>query len=143
MWGLESISDDTQGWQSYNEGLPNVRVDMFQLRAEDRTIALATHGRGVFMGTFNQGAPDFVPLSTTEISETTNELLIYPNPTQGEINFNSDIRSANVFSNSGRLIYSSAIENQKLDLSSFDAGIYIIQAKDVNGSIRSTKLVKK
>lgn len=55
VWGLESISETEQGWTSYNQGLPNVRVDMLQIRKSDSTIALATHGRGVFLGKFDQG----------------------------------------------------------------------------------------
>ncbi|MEQ9007686.1 MAG: PKD domain-containing protein, partial [Ekhidna sp.] len=55
VWGLESIEIEEEGWKSYNDGLPNVRVDMMQIRKSDSVIALATHGRGVFTGKFNQG----------------------------------------------------------------------------------------
>lgn len=55
IWGLESIYTEEEEWKSYNQGLPNVRVDMLQIRKSDSTIALATHGRGVFTGKFDQG----------------------------------------------------------------------------------------
>lgn len=56
IWGLESIIESEQGWKSYNQGLPNVRVDMLQVRKSDSTVALATHGRGAFIGKFDQGS---------------------------------------------------------------------------------------
>ncbi|SNS45650.1 Por secretion system C-terminal sorting domain-containing protein [Ekhidna lutea] len=56
VWGLESIELEEEGWKAYNEGLPNVRIDMMQIRKSDSVIALATHGRGVFTGKFDQGA---------------------------------------------------------------------------------------
>ncbi|MCB9263254.1 MAG: T9SS type A sorting domain-containing protein [Flavobacteriales bacterium] len=37
-------------WESINNDLPNVKVNMLRLRAEDNTLVAATHGRGIFVG---------------------------------------------------------------------------------------------
>lgn len=71
VWGLENIFSQDSEWIEYNEGLPNVRVDMLNVRKSDSVIALATHGRGVFLGKFDQGgnaAPDAL-FTATELEE--------------------------------------------------------------------------
>ena len=55
VWGLENLFDESSEWVSYDDNFPNVRVDMIDARASDSTIVAATHGRGLFIGKFDQG----------------------------------------------------------------------------------------
>ena len=48
VWSTDNLNGGATDWQPTNTGLANVRVDMLQYRASDRTIAAATHGRGLF-----------------------------------------------------------------------------------------------
>jgi len=48
VWTTSSINGTSTSWTSDNFGLANVRVDMLRLRNSDKTIAAATHGRGIF-----------------------------------------------------------------------------------------------
>ncbi len=137
VWGLESISDNEEGWQSYNEGLPNVRVDMLQLRASDKTIALATHGRGIFIGTFDQGAE---PLNASSPAELT--LSVYPNPTALNVRFNKEVSRVKIFSVGGRKIIESEVKNQILDLSKLNKGVYFLQSQISGGEIETVKVIK-
>jgi hypothetical protein len=57
VWSTDNINGGSTDWDPTNSGLANVRVDMLQYRASDRTIAAATHGRGLFTAV--------VPISTT------------------------------------------------------------------------------
>ena len=57
VWSTDNINGSSTDWGPTNSGLANVRVDMLQYRASDRTIAAATHGRGLFTAV--------VPISTT------------------------------------------------------------------------------
>ena len=57
VWSTDNINGGSTDWNPTNSGLANVRVDMLQYRASDRTIAAATHGRGLFTAV--------VPISTT------------------------------------------------------------------------------
>ena len=57
VWSTDNINGASTDWDPTNSGLANVRVDMLQYRASDRTIAAATHGRGLFTA--------IVPISTT------------------------------------------------------------------------------
>jgi len=57
VWSTDNLNDASTDWDPTNSGLANVRVDMLQYRTSDRTIAAATHGRGLFTAV--------VPISTT------------------------------------------------------------------------------
>ena len=57
VWSTDDINGGSTDWDPTNSGLANVRVDMLQYRASDRTIAAATHGRGLFTAV--------VPITTT------------------------------------------------------------------------------
>ncbi len=57
VWSTDNINGGSTDWVPTNSGLANVRVDMLQYRNSDRTIAAATHGRGLFTAV--------VPISTT------------------------------------------------------------------------------
>ncbi len=48
VWSTDNLDPVATDWDPTNSGLANVRVDMLQYRASDKTIAAATHGRGLF-----------------------------------------------------------------------------------------------
>jgi len=51
VWTTDLINGTSTVWDPTNTGLANVEVDMLTYRASDRTLAAATHGRGVFTST--------------------------------------------------------------------------------------------
>jgi hypothetical protein len=51
VWSTANLNGSSTDWQPTNTGLANVRVDMLKYRSGDRTIAAATHGRGLFTAT--------------------------------------------------------------------------------------------
>jgi len=66
VWSTDNINGAATDWQPTNGGLANVRVDMLQFRPSDRTIAAATHGRGLYT-TVIPGAP---PVTTPNLDFT-------------------------------------------------------------------------
>lgn len=48
VWSTDSIKGTSTVWGASSSGLANVRVDMLQLRASDKMVIAATHGRGLF-----------------------------------------------------------------------------------------------
>jgi len=48
VWTTDLINGSSTVWDPTNTGLANVEVDMLKYRAADKTLAAATHGRGVF-----------------------------------------------------------------------------------------------
>jgi hypothetical protein len=54
VWSTTDITATNPKWEPNNTTLANVRCDMMKYRASDETVALATHGRGVFTTKINQ-----------------------------------------------------------------------------------------
>ena len=48
VWSTDNLNGASTVWGASNSGLANVRVEMLQLRASDKLITAATHGRGLF-----------------------------------------------------------------------------------------------
>ncbi len=74
VWQTELINGTLTVWDP-ETNFPNVRTDMLQYRSSDRTLAAATHGRGLFTTTIPTGpdtqAPTAPVLSTTSSTTTT------------------------------------------------------------------------
>lgn len=62
IWSTTDITLANPQWAPTNASLANVRCDMLKFRANDNTVAVATHGRGVFTTKINQGG---TPCPTT------------------------------------------------------------------------------
>lgn len=60
VWSTDDLhGSPVTDWQPTNTGLANVRTDMIRYRPLDRTLAAATHGRGLFTATIpNVTTPD-------------------------------------------------------------------------------------
>lgn len=48
VWSTDLLNGTATDWQPTNSGLANVRCDMIQVRASDKTMIVATHGRGLY-----------------------------------------------------------------------------------------------
>lgn len=140
VWGLENILNETEEWKSYNQGFPNVRVDMIKARASDSVVAVATHGRGAFLGKFDQGPLIEEPLV---VDESVLSMAVYPNPTYDQVKFNFAIKKASVFTLDGKEILGQRINENTLDLTSLKPGIYFIKAISDTNERRSFKVIKK
>ena len=57
VWSTDNLNGGSTDWDPTNSGLANTRVDMLQYRSSDRTIAAATHGRGLYTAV--------IPITTT------------------------------------------------------------------------------
>jgi photosystem II stability/assembly factor-like uncharacterized protein len=69
VWSTTDITTTNPVWEPNNTTLANVRCDMLKYRSSDETVALATHGRGVFTTKINQiTCPDAV---ASDINPTT------------------------------------------------------------------------
>lgn len=57
VWSTSAISGSSTVWMANNSGMGNVRVDRIEVRASDKLIGVATHGRGIFTGIFTTVLP--------------------------------------------------------------------------------------
>ena len=72
-----------------------------------------------------------------------NEITIYPNPANNTISVNLKNNSTfNILDLTGRLVIASKVENNTIDISNLNKGVYILQTNSVNGTI-NTKFLKQ
>ena len=55
VWETSTLLDDEVVWSQSSNGMPNVRVDMLQMRDSDNMVLAASHGKSLFYGIFNIG----------------------------------------------------------------------------------------
>lgn len=84
---------------------------------------------------------DLTTLGTHE-SALGSGITIYPNPTNGILNFrtDSDVQNAVVYDLSGRKI--SEYNSSQINISSFPKGIYLVKIQTVDGKTTTSKVVK-
>lgn len=79
------------------------------------------------------------PLGLASIENSNKQFQIFPNPSNGQLNIRSyegasRVVNAELYSISGKLVYTSKITNQtQLDLSGYSAGVYLLKLETDNG----------
>ena len=71
------------------------------------------------------------------------QLSVYPNPTSGVVCFNQQLEDVEIFDIAGRQVYAQSYVEQSLDLSSLNAGTYILVAQAENKSVVSKIVITK
>lgn len=133
VWVCADLSLDDPLWFPAIEGMANVRVDMLQMRANDYTVIAASHGRGLFLTSFN-----YVPVGLTNPSETEG-FSVSPNPSNGkffvELNdTNESLKTLQILNIQGHLLEEYQYDDKKyfVDLSNYSAGSYVLILKTSN-----------
>jgi hypothetical protein len=89
-----------------------------------------------------------------EITSSENQVLVYPNPSDGNVNVeiyssNSNSVGLEVYDISGRLVYSeslylySGVNNKNIDLTTLTKGVYVMKIQGVNDNAIVNKLIIK
>ena len=89
-----------------------------------------------------QGQQVKVPVNSKNINNLKLEILLFPNPTSGEIFVNTKVKSFRLYDLSGKLLIHNELK-QVIDLSPFPNGEYIIVLTTDQGEIVSKKIIKK
>jgi photosystem II stability/assembly factor-like uncharacterized protein len=132
-------------WIPYNTGLPDVIVNDLKIVDAGATLLAASYGRGAWE------TPVYsVPTGINSQSLNNNELNVYPNPSNGNINLDVTIikpgnYTLSVYNIMGQIIYTDAINisshyNANLNLSEYPAGVYLITLNG-QGQIMEKKVV--
>ncbi len=83
-------------------------------------------------------------LSIVENEPAFNKIKLFPNPANQMLNIvGADMMDVKVYDLFGRMIKSSTINNNKLDVSSLGSGVYIIKMKDVQGNFYTSRFIKQ
>ncbi|MFC2101467.1 T9SS type A sorting domain-containing protein [Bacteroidota bacterium] len=145
IWTTEDIFANPVVWETSNNGMANVRVDMVRIRKSDNIVLAASHGRGLF----TSDGPWDVVIGTKELSNSA--LNVYPNPTSGLVTVSLDIVGqplvdVTVVNGKGQLIFSekqnaNGTFRKQLDLSGQPAGIYFMKLEAGGKVIASKKII--
>lgn len=127
VWYTASTTG-TPLWSVQNSGLPNVRVDMVKYRKSDLTVAVATHGRGLFTTTLTALSTAVPNVAITKdfikyISATNNQLLVV----KGSL-INTRKINIRLFDSKGSLVYNQTkpYQNALINTSALSRGAYIL-----------------
>lgn len=149
VWGLENTLSPDDQWKSYNNGLPNTRVDMIDIRKSDSTILAVTHGHGLWTGKLDQGeiveVDGPVDIITSLEGNPTERSFVYPNPASDVITIKDERVSQIVFRTAdGRKVGAVIVKDSQADIGQIKNGMYVIELLDRdNRFVGSQKLIKR
>lgn len=132
----------SNSWTPYNTGLPDVMVNDLKFDASGDLIA-ATYGRGAWE------SPPNIPTTINTLSTAENGLKVYPNPTNGTINFMLNVSDGkytlSLYNIMGQKVYSDNTNtagqySATLNLSQYGKGVYLLVI-DRNGKKMEKKIV--
>ncbi|WP_400077499.1 LamG-like jellyroll fold domain-containing protein [Winogradskyella sp. R77965] len=83
-------------------------------------------------------------LSTVENEPNDDKITLFPNPANQTLNIvGADMMNAKVYDLSGRLIKSVTVNDNQLNVSSFQSGVYFIKMIDIQGNAYTSRFVKQ
>jgi hypothetical protein len=134
IWTTNFVAAQEVEWQQNAAGMANVRVDMLSLREYDNTVLAATHGRGLFTADY------LLDPSVGTVEATTNQLSLFPNPSDGMVtiktgSFENQVGEIRVMSLDGKVVYTTLFSGgikTILDLSSLPKGNYVVNLTGEN-----------
>ncbi len=129
-FGLYVTTDSGRTWVKETR-VPNVPIFEMKLRANDRTLFLFTHGRGLFFIKLNDLSKPFT--SVQDVASI--DLDIYPNPAHDWLNVAAEapLSLIQVFDLSGRERITVTNPQNGVDISQLHSGQYFFKAFDDKG----------
>jgi hypothetical protein len=136
-------TDNTRNrWVAFSNGLPNVRINELEINSADNMLYAATYGRGLWRSNVYDAS---LSVEDFEFSD----LLMYPNPTKDQVTLKWDKPedvSIRVYDTQGKIvIYGKKVNlmNEfRIDLSSFNPGIYFVKLNSAKGEITKKLIIK-
>jgi hypothetical protein len=142
-YGVYYIDNDANNsWSAFNNGLPNVRINELEINTADNKLYAATYGRGLWRSNLYDSS-----LNVTDFDY--DDLTIYPNPANNEINLkwnNSEDVSIRIYNTQGKIVFYgkkvSLLNAYRIDVSSFNSGIYFVKLNSTKGEITKKLILK-
>jgi hypothetical protein len=115
-------------------------VSSLAYRPSDNHLLIGTHGNGMYESTITN------TLGINKVNDISNNLILFPNPVESEINIKllsgfGNIKAYSIKNISGQSVMNGKLLNNKIDVSYLRAGIYFIQI-NVDGKTGTKKFIK-
>lgn len=143
LFATGELMDDSTIWvqQSPNK-IGNVVVPMMDVRSLDGTVVVGTHGNGAYRGTIT----DLIDLTgIAQVSENKLSFSVYPNPCKGDevtLQIPEKIQWIEIYNQEQKCLMSMPWRDQKNLRLPKVSGVLYIRARDVQGRIYVSKLIK-
>ena len=125
VWATDNINAANVIWTPQTNGLPNVRVDMLDIRPDNQKVVAGTHGRTLFTTTWDANA------SSVDSEAEEMAILVYPNPATDYMMLkNNNIGDVyTLYDMTGKEILSGKITQttQHIDVSGLASGTYVLK----------------
>ncbi len=122
IWTTSDVNATPIVWTPQNNGFPNVRVDMLDIRPDNNKVVAGTHGRSMFITTWD------AILSTPESTKI--DFSFYPNPATEYIQLSIPKLHAGIkiLDLNGRIIKSfvNKRKQHRIDVSDLKKGYYLL-----------------
>jgi len=108
-------------------------------------ISVWKYDPNVASGQFKISAYDSANLSTNEIHDNKKSIKVFPNPFSKELRISdiSEVKAVSVTDTSGKAVKNIEKPSPSIDLSDLTKGIYFITLKMDDGTLKTTKIIKK
>jgi hypothetical protein len=146
VWRTGNFKDASPTWSQSDNGMSDVKVTSFSLRAADNTVMATTYGRGVFTGQFTTGVA-----SIEDVEKESAIFTIYPTVSNGDFTVfaKNSLGKAklDVFDSNAREVYSKQLdftEQSKQAISvNLTSGMYIVHLIGANNKKATSKVIIK
>ena len=123
IWTTEDINASQVVWTPQNNGFPNVRVDMLDIRPDNNKVVAGTHGRTVFTTTWGNSG------KINKIKKI--DFKIYPNPVDDflTLQLNNPAQTVQIIDMNGKIVLEKKLSsnNEKLSVFSLSKGVYLVK----------------
>ena len=154
---LYKFPTSTHAWSEFPTIVMNKPTTGGTVITNGSELAMLGDGSAVVQETVNTVTKEFIdyfatlPNSINDIERNTMAFSMYPNPTRGELNINFEMTTFShtdimVMDNTGRRVLHTTMEampganNQRLDVSQLNSGVYFISIR-TNNAISSSKFI--
>lgn len=146
LYATDTLIDNLTVWKQLEvDRIGNAIVEMVQTRTTDGLVAVATHGNGIYSTKIDK-VQDII-VGTSEIPNLTREQLkIYPNPSSGKINIETESgvldekRLIQIRDISGKKVFATEAYTSngriQIDVEGISRGVYFLTIDDI-----TTKLI--
>ncbi len=136
VWSTSNLNSSQVFWSPAIDGLAHVRVDMLQIRDSDKKVVAATHGRGLYLGTYLLDPS----ASVHQQQRLGPEIQIYPNPANDWISVTIPVLGetlVRIFDLAGNEVLRNYSESKRnvafpVALTSLKSGTYLIDIQSLS-----------
>jgi len=142
-FSLHFSTDSGENWETINN------EQLLHIGARSSKYIFNENSVKAYIGTFDLGlieyTIDLTVLGSPDIENHSNKLQLFPNPTTDHVNIfleGSHVSQITLYSMSGAQILSTE-ESSTIDMSTLEAGVYLIRIKDTNNAVFFKRIIKK